>query len=122
MGAAFEGRPGVRAEVAALRLGLLGVVADRTPLTLLDRGLRAGVGWRLGVCLLSGDSGRGSEGLLGLSCGLCDRAPCTPTDCENLRAPPGVVPLRPVLLYDGVPGVVGKESRDMVGDCRFSAR
>ena len=70
VGAPFEGRPGVRADVDALRLGLLGVVADRTPLTLLDKGLRAGVGWRLGVCLLSGDSGRGSEGLLGLSCGL----------------------------------------------------
>lgn len=105
----------------AFKLGLLGVVADRVPRPLLAKGLRAGVGWRLGVCLLSGDSGRGSDGLRGLSCGLCDLAPCPPTDCENFRAPPGLVPLSPV-LYDGVPGVAGKESRDIAGESRFSAR
>ena len=82
----------VRPDVEAFRFGFPGVVAVRVPLVLLASGLRAGVGCRLGVCLRSGDSGRGRDGLLGLNCGLCGLAP-GPSDCENLGAAPPFMPV-----------------------------
>lgn len=78
--------------VEARKLFLLGVVADDRPgglppRTLCDRFL-AGVGARLGA-FLSGDSGLGNEGRLGLKLGLGGRAP-GPTVWENLCGRAGV--------------------------------
>jgi len=75
--------------VDALKLGLLGVVVDPRPgglppLVLCESCL-AGVGARLGGCFLNGLSGLGSEGRLGLNCGLVGLATPGPTDCENLE-------------------------------------
>lgn len=77
-----------------------------------------GVGAKLG-CFLSGDSGRGRDGLLGLKEGLDGRAP-GPTDCEKDGLTAGVVDCSPFLgaPYDGVVGVPVVE----VDEDRFSAR
>lgn len=53
---------------------LAGVRPGRLPFV-LALSVRAGVGARLGGCLLSGDSGRGSDGRLGLKFGLEGRTP-----------------------------------------------
>lgn len=75
--------PDGRVVVDFAKLLLLGVIPGRgVPRVLCDRFL-AGVGARLGGCFLNGDSGRGSDGLLGLKFGLGGRAP-GPTDCANL--------------------------------------
>lgn len=81
----MEGR-----DVEALRLFLLGVLAELKPArgvprVLADRAL-AGVGAKLGGCFLNGDSGRGKEGRFGLKVGLDGLAVPGPTVCENFRA------------------------------------
>lgn len=120
-------------EVEALRLFLLGVVAELKPgrgvPRVLAESVRPGVGTRFGGCFLNGDSGRGREGLFGLKVGLDGLAP-GPTDCENFRADfcatnaSSLPVLRPLMvLYEGVLGVPGNESTfEPVGDWRFSAR
>ena len=66
-------------------------------------------------CLLSGDSGLGRDGRLGLNMlwGLAGLAP-GPTDCENLAGRAGVGGVNPflvllpfIVLCDGVEGVPG---------------
>lgn len=120
-------------EVEVLKLFLLGVTEEASPVrgvprVLADKAL-PGVGARLGVGFLKGDSGRGRDGLFGLNVGLVGLAP-GPTDWENLRADfwglkassfPVLWPL--IVLYEGVFGVPGNEpTLDPVGDRRFSAR
>jgi hypothetical protein len=109
--------PGVaRPEVEALNDGLFGVVPSGcvAPLTLWEKPFWPELGGRLG-CLLSGDSGLGRDGRLGLNMpwGLAGLAP-GPTDCENLAGKAGVGGVNPFLvllpfsvLCDGVEGVPG---------------
>jgi hypothetical protein len=98
----------------------------RPPLTLWERPFEFDDGARLD-CFLSGDSGLGSDGLLGLNIGLAGLAP-GPTDCENLAGRAGVGGVNPflvllpfIVLYDGVEGVPGYESVAPEGE-RLSAR
>lgn len=77
-------------------------------------------------CFRKGDSGRGSDGRLGLKVGLGGLA-AGPTDCENLGLRPGVVMSTPFtllpfsVLYEGVVGVVANVS-EAVGEDLLSAR
>lgn len=112
--------------VDVLNAALLGVwpIDGREPIWLCDRP-RAGVGARVG-CFLSGDSGRGRDGLFGLKFGLGGLAP-GPTDCENLGLIAGVAKLAvpftfsPLyVLREGVAGVPA--CSEDVGDNRRSAR
>ena len=114
--------------VDLLKLLLEGVMPGLPPLTLWLSCL-FGVGCNDGA-FRSGLSGRGRDGRLGLNCGLVGRAP-GPIDCENFDGRAGVggvyvfSPLRArdtLVLYDGVFGVAGKESRDTAGELRRSAR
>ena len=100
----------VRVVEEARKLGvLLGVMPGRVPRVLCEKLLRAGVGARFGGGLRRGDSGRGSEGRLGLKLGLEGRTP-GPTVWENLCAgmdgvggvPCARLPL--TVLYVGVLG------------------
>lgn len=125
----LEGTPGVaRPEVDALNDGLFGVTptGGRPPRTLWDRFFELDPGARLD-CFLSGDSGLGRDGRLGLNIGLAGLAP-GPTDCENLAGKAGVGGVNPflvllpfIVLCDGVEGVPGYESVAAEGE-RLSAR
>jgi hypothetical protein len=87
----LEATPGVaRPEVDALNDGLFGVTprGGPPPLTLCERPFELELGARLD-CFLSGDSGLGRDGRLGLNIGLAGLAP-GPTDCENLAGKAGV--------------------------------
>lgn len=109
-------------EVVVFDSGFLAGVTPRPGVLVLAERFRAGVGRRSGAGFLNGDSGRGRDGRFGLKVGLEGRAP-GPTDCENLSpelAGGARCPL--TVLYDGVLGVTGKESRDTAGESRFSAR
>lgn len=102
-----------------LLLGVVVLIPGRgvVPRVLADNA-RPGVGAKLGAALLSGDSGLGRDGLLGLSMGLEGLTP-GPTDCVNFRlelggtiALPSLTVRLPMVLYDGVSGVVGKDPRE----------
>lgn len=102
--------------------GFLAGVTPRPGVLVLAESCRAGVGRRSGAGFLNGDSGRGRDGRFGLKVGLKGRAP-GPTECENLSPELAGGALCPLtVLYDGVLGVSGNESRDTAGESRFSAR